>query len=185
MPTENMMVALIHWRIKPDDESISKFLNHWKTNNTIGNRKGLIAEFLSDSLKIADFPYITWHLDAESFGDFKSYVTVGLWHDAADFQEQVAHNFNDDKPMLEFEQYRRRRVVFRPVEWRIGDAAMPTGDSLGVENERSRGRPIGGLTPSGQPSDFGPICARIPGIPRPCRTRYGRGSNRSGDPTNR
>ena len=44
----SLMVALIHWRIKPDEESNEMFLNHWKTNNTIGNRSGLIAEFLSE-----------------------------------------------------------------------------------------------------------------------------------------
>ena len=72
MSTENMMVALIHWRIKPDEQNTRVFVTHWKTNNTIGDRSGLIAEFLSDSLPISDFPYITWHLDAESLGDFKS-----------------------------------------------------------------------------------------------------------------
>jgi hypothetical protein len=51
-----MIVALIHWRIKPDDNSKNAFLKHWKTENPITGRTGLIAEFLSDSLKIADFP---------------------------------------------------------------------------------------------------------------------------------
>jgi hypothetical protein len=133
MATNNMITALIHWRIKPDDSSNTAFLNHWKTNNTIGDRTGLIVEFLSDSLPIAAFPYITWHLDGESLGDFKSYVTIGLWADANDFKEQIASYFNDDKPMLEFEKYRRRRVVLRPVEWRIGETPLPKDDSQGVK----------------------------------------------------
>ncbi len=128
-----MIVALIHWRIKPDEASKKKFLNHWNTKNPISDRTGLIAEFLSDSLKIADFPYITWHLDPESFGDFKSYVTVGLWQDSDAFKEQVAAYFNDDKPLLPFEKYRRRRVMFRPVAWRIGGTELPKKDSLGVK----------------------------------------------------
>lgn len=127
-----MIVALIHWRIRPDDESIAAFLDHWKTNNTIGDRSGLMAEFLSDSLPMSDFPYITWHLDAESLGNFKSYVTVGLWQDAEAFREQVAAYFNDKKPMLPFEKYRRRRVIFSPVHWRIGHADLPESDSEGV-----------------------------------------------------
>src|SRR5437868_2976268 len=92
-----MIVALIHWRIRPDDESIEAFLDHWKTNNTIGDRPGLMAEFLSDSLSMSDFPYITWHLDAESLGNFKSYVTVGLWQDAEAFGEQVAVGESDKR----------------------------------------------------------------------------------------
>ena len=128
-----MIVALIHWRVRPDEHSIAAFLDHWRTNNTIGDRSGLMAEFLSDSLPMTDFPYITWHLDAESLGNFKSYVTVGLWQDADAFREQVANYFNDTKPMLPFEQYRRRRVIFNPVHWRIGDASLPITDSDGVK----------------------------------------------------
>jgi hypothetical protein len=128
-----MIIALIQWRIKPDDASRKAFLKHWKTKNPIGDRTGLVAEFLSDSLKIADFPYITWHLDPESLGDFRSYVTVGIWQDSDAFKEQVANYFNDDKPLLRFEKYRRRRVIYRPVGWRIGGTTLPDKDSLGVK----------------------------------------------------
>ncbi len=128
-----MIVALIHWRIRPDETSKNEFLGHWKTNNTIGDRSGLVAEFLSDSLPMTEFPYITWHLDSESLGNFKSYVTVGIWDDAEAFHEQVASYFNDHKPLLPFEKYRRRRVIFRPVDWRIGERSLPTDDSPGVQ----------------------------------------------------
>ena len=128
-----MIVALIHWRIKPDEESKQEFLAHWKIRNNIADRSGLIAEFLSASLPMADFPYITWHLDPESTGDFRSYVTVGLWQDSAAFRDQVAAYFNDDKPMLSFEKYRRRRVIFNPVEWRVGTALLPKTDTDGVQ----------------------------------------------------
>src|SRR4051812_19698334 len=95
---QEMIVVLIHWRIKPDGQNIAAFLSHWKTRNNIVNRKGLIAEFLSDSLPIAKFPFITWHLDGDSLGDHKSYVTVGLWADAKEFKKQIAKYFNDGKP---------------------------------------------------------------------------------------
>jgi len=124
-----MFIALIHWRIKPEPKHREAFLRHWKTNNTIPDRSALIAEFLSDSLPIKEFPYITWHLDPESSGDFKSYVTVGLWASAEAFNKQIAGYFNDEKPLLDFEKYRRRRVVFDPVASRIGDAKIPEHDS--------------------------------------------------------
>jgi hypothetical protein len=127
-----MIVALIHWRIKPNPRSKRAFFKHWKTKNMIPNRTGLIAEFLSTSLPMADFPFITWHLDPESSGDFQSYVTVGLWQDSDAFKEQVANYFNDSKPLLTFEKYRRRRVIFRPVEWRVGGSKLPEADSPGV-----------------------------------------------------
>jgi hypothetical protein len=128
-----MIVVLIHWRIRPDEESKAEFLNHWKTRNMIGDRSKLLAEFLSDSLPMTQFPYITWHLDAESLGNFKSYVTVGIWEDAEAFHKQIANFFNDEKPLLPFEKYRRRRVIFSPVEWRIGAIPLPASDSPGVQ----------------------------------------------------
>jgi hypothetical protein len=128
-----MIIALIHWRIQPDETSKSAFLDHWKTNNTIGDRTGLMAEFLSDSLPVKEFPDITWHLDSESLGNFKSYVTVGIWDDTEAFHKQVADYFNDDNPLLPFEKYRRRRVIFRPIEWRIGKRSLPPNDSPGVK----------------------------------------------------
>lgn len=126
----NQMIALIHWRIKLD--GVDKFLKHWRENNQINDRSGLIAEFLSDSLNPSDFPFITWHLDEQSLGNFRSYVTVGIWADGDAFADQIAQYFNDDRPMLAFEQFRRRRVVFNPVEWRVGSAPMPVADTPGV-----------------------------------------------------
>jgi len=42
-----MIVALIHWRVRPYEQSIAALLDHWRTNNMIGDRSGLMAEFLS------------------------------------------------------------------------------------------------------------------------------------------
>jgi hypothetical protein len=129
-----MIIALIQWRIRPDEESQSAFLHHWKTRNAIEDRTGLLAEFLSDSPPTSGLPIpITWHLDAESLGNFKSFVTVGLWDDAEAFRTQVAKYFNDEKPKEAFEKYRRRRVIFRPVSWRIGKATLPADDSPDVK----------------------------------------------------
>lgn len=128
-----MIIALIHWRIRPDQKNVDAFLEHWRTRNTIDDRSGLIAEFLSDSLTMKDHPYITWHLDAESLGNFRSYVTVGIWADEEAFKTQIARYFNDEKPILDFEKYRRRRVVFRPIERRIGAVPLPSTDTVGVQ----------------------------------------------------
>ena len=49
-------VVLVHWRIKPDGESINAFLKDWREVYTIGDRSGLIAEFLSECLSAKEFP---------------------------------------------------------------------------------------------------------------------------------
>lgn len=127
-----MVIVLIHWRIKPDQDSIDEFLDFWRTKTVVQDRTGLIGEILSDSLSPRDFSYITWHLDSESFGNNKSFVNVGTWSDGDKFHEQIGQYFNDDKPMLAFEKYRRRRTVLRPRCWRMGDGKLPAHDSAGV-----------------------------------------------------
>jgi len=127
-----MIIAMIHWRIKPEDEHVDAFLKFWRTLAIVDDRTELVGEFLSEVLTPKDFPYITWHLDPDSLGDNKSYVNVGTWGDEKAFQEQIGNKFNDDKPMLSFEKYRRRRILLRPKCWRMGDANLPEHDSGGV-----------------------------------------------------
>src|SRR5260370_7131082 len=62
-----MIVALIHWRIKPDDTSKNAFLKHWKTKNPITARTGLIHESFTTSLKFPPFPYLPSHYPPPSF----------------------------------------------------------------------------------------------------------------------
>lgn len=81
---------------------------HWRTKNSIHDRSQRISGFLGESLPMAAFPYITWHLDPESTGNFKSFVTVGILQDSDAFQGQIAKYFNDNGPLYEFEEYRRR-----------------------------------------------------------------------------
>lgn len=128
-----MHVVMVHWRIKPDEESVQAFLKHWRETNRVEDRTGLVAEFLSESLPVKDFPDTTWHLDSESLGDHRSFVNVALWREAKDFHEQIAKHYNDKRPMLSFEKYRRRRVVAETTDWRIGKFSLPTADSTGVK----------------------------------------------------
>jgi hypothetical protein len=123
-----MIIALNHWRIKPDNESVAAFLEHWRTIATVRDRTGLIAEYLSEVESTKAYPYITWHLDSESLGDYKSFVNVSIWQDANAFHEQLGKAFNDLLPMKDFEKYRRRRVMLTPNSWRIGASPAPSTD---------------------------------------------------------
>lgn len=127
-----MIIVLIHWRIKPEQEHVDAFLDFWRTKAIVEDRTGLVGEFLSETLAPGDFPYITWHIDPDNLGDHKSFVNVGTWADENAFQKQIGNKFNDDKPMLSFEKYRRRRMVVRPKCWRMGDGRLPIHDSGGV-----------------------------------------------------
>ncbi|HEV2866376.1 MAG TPA: hypothetical protein VGX37_07660 [Allosphingosinicella sp.] len=130
---DNMAIVLIHWRIKPEDKHVQTFIDDWKTKFTVKDRSGLVAEFVTESLDRTHFPYITWDLSGGDTGSFRSFVTVGLWQDADQFREQIAAYFNDKNPPLDYEQQRRRRVVLRPLLWRLGGAALPNYDFPGVK----------------------------------------------------
>jgi hypothetical protein len=123
---------LIHWRIKPEQKHIDDFLEFWRTKSIVENRTGLVGEFLSETLNQKEYPYITWHMDPDSLNDHKSFVNVGTWVDEKAFHEQIGKNFNDDKPMLPFEKYRRLRIVLRPKCWRMGHGKLPVDDSSSV-----------------------------------------------------
>lgn len=127
-----MIVVLIHWRIRPAQKHIDAFLAFWRSSAVVDDRRGLAGEFLSETLTGKDFPYITWDIDADNPGNYKSFVNVGLWADERAFQDQIAVHFNDRKPLLSFEQHRRRRIVLRPRCWRMGDGSLPFHDSGGV-----------------------------------------------------
>ena len=126
-----MFVILIHWRIKDGEDEA--FIKHWKTENSIADTEHLVHEYLSKSIPTSEKSYTTWHLDEASLGDHTSYVTVGIWDDGEAFQTQIAKYFNDKKPLLPFEKYRRRRVAFDPVAWRIGKAQATSHSSEGVQ----------------------------------------------------
>jgi len=118
-----MIIVLIHWRIKPD--KTADLVDFWKTQATVNDRLGLIQEVLSEAQSPRDFKYITWHLDPKSLGNFVSYENGGVWLDDAAFEEQIGKYFNDTGQLRDFEQFRRRRTVLKPIAWRIGNAQLP------------------------------------------------------------
>jgi hypothetical protein len=99
-----------------------EFLSYWSTRATISNRTGLIAEFLSE---VDQQRWIQWSSDEDS----TTFYNIGLWRDAAHFEEQVGRFIDLDRPQLEFEAAKRRRVFLAPARWRVGgtgDCRSPT-----------------------------------------------------------
>ena len=120
-----MVIALIHWKIKPD--MVDAFLDFWCNEAVVQDREGLIGEFLSAPCDMSELPWITWDL-AASDGAYRSFVNVGLWRDAEDFQDQIGKYFNRDAAPKAFEYERRRRTILRPQCWRIGESGLPVQD---------------------------------------------------------
>ena len=125
-----MVIVLIKWKIKPEQEST--FLTYWRQDATVTDRTGLIGEFLSE---VGSEPYITWELaepNTPAHPPHKVFVNIGIWADADTFHEQIGQYFNDKKPIEPFEAARRVRTVVHPTCRRMGSAALPGGDTEGV-----------------------------------------------------
>jgi len=135
MATQEISIVLIHWKIKKGSEE--EFERRWKTDFTIKNRNGLIGEFLSKvEQRDATHPYITWPIMCENLAHERKcthYINVGIWKSHDRFFKQVSQYMKDDKPPLEFEIERRRRVAVTPTQWRRGPAQLPIQDTLGTK----------------------------------------------------
>lgn len=124
-----MVIALIHWKIKPD--LVSEFLHYWQEEAVIQDRNGLIGEFLSEACDASKFPWITWDLTGCE-GVYRSFINVGLWDNADDFHDQIAKYFVASGEPKSFEHKERTRTILRPTRWRIGDSNLPLHDSGGT-----------------------------------------------------
>jgi hypothetical protein len=121
-----MRVILVEWRIKKGREN--DFLEYWSTRSTVPDRSGLIAEFLNRVESREQFPWIRWEFD----DGWTTFVTTGLWREAADFQENFGRFIDDTKPPMDFEAQRRRRILLAPERWRRGGSSLPSSDHPGV-----------------------------------------------------
>ena len=126
-----MIVVLIHWKIKPEDEMVAEFLKYWRKAAIIDDRQGLIGEFLTEAHSRSEYSWITWDL-TECEGEYRSFITVGLWNSAEEFHAQIGKHFGTSSGLESFEAKRRVRTVMKPKCWRMGDAMLPVHDSGGV-----------------------------------------------------
>jgi hypothetical protein len=116
-------IVVVEWKIKKGREC--DFLNYWATRSTIPNRAGLIGEFLSE---VDPKPWINWSLDE----GWTTYYNVGIWRDAAAFEDQIGKHIDNSRPPLEFEAGKRARVFLAPERWRVGATTLPVADPAGV-----------------------------------------------------
>lgn len=124
-----MIIVVVHWKIRP--ERVGEFLEFWKSAAVVNDRKGLIAEFLSEGHSTDDFDWITWPFTGCE-GLYRSFVNVGYWKSGEEFEEQVAEYFDSSAGPESFEAEPRQRTALKPKCWRIGNSRLPAQDSAGV-----------------------------------------------------
>ena len=123
-----LRVVIVHWKIKLGEEA--KFLEYWSTRSVVGDRSGLVSEYLSSVEEQDRAPWIIWQaLDTA----YTSYFNVGIWRDLDAFQDQIGRYIDNNRPLLPFEAKRRERVLLAPEAWRVGRSTPPTTDAPGVK----------------------------------------------------
>ena len=126
-----MIVALIHWKIKPEQEMVDEFLEYWRKTATVENRRGFIGEFLTEARLTTNYDWITWDLDGCE-GKYRSFINVAFWNSADGFHEQIGKKFETSTGLEPFEAQPRVRTALNPKCWRMGDTYLPVHDSGGV-----------------------------------------------------
>lgn len=123
---DGFAIVLIEWRIKPNQEAVSAFMEYWTKVAGIEDTAGLVGEFLSAPVP-ADELSLPVKVDDLGAGDSNSkawrFINVGLWKDIQTFYEQVGKHMTDKKQS--FEVKRRRRIILEPQEWRRGGWELP------------------------------------------------------------
>ena len=126
-----MTIVEILWHIKRGEEN--EFRKAWREKFTVGDRSELIGEFLSAPRTEVPDIYRSLNLDQNSAGDDVSYfVNVAIWTSFEAFKKEIEKYIpKPGTPQPPF-VVNRYRVVLDPIDWRIGQAKLPSADSEGT-----------------------------------------------------
>lgn len=124
----NIRMVVVHWKIKQGREA--EFLDYWGQRSVVADRSGLVGEFLSSVEDRGRFPWINMQTVSNSY---TSFFNIGIWRDAAAFDDQIGKYIDNARPPLPFEAERRERVLLQPERWRIGRTALSLADQPNVK----------------------------------------------------
>ena len=123
-----LRMVVVHWKIKQGREA--EFLDYWAQRSVVADRSGLVGEFLSSVEDRGRFPWINMQTVSTSY---TSFFNIGIWRDAAAFEDQIGKYIDNSRPPLPFEAERRERVLLQPERWRIGRTALSLADQPNVK----------------------------------------------------
>lgn len=126
-----MILAIIMWKILPDEKSQQDFLEYWANILNPAHKDELSGEFLSEPLtqEEAGFDCTVLGFPRAKETDYVPYFNVGLWNSVDAFHQEIIIPFvNADKHTFEYEM--RERMILRPRLWRSGQFHRPFNDML-------------------------------------------------------
>ena len=125
-----MVIVVIHWKIRPDEESVQAFREQWRTMEPPFTEH-YSAEFLSEPLAPEQVGFACTTFNVSSDVRYRSFFNVAVWTDAETFREDILGKVVAGRPKREdFEFDHRERMVLRPVMSRPGELPLPLGPGL-------------------------------------------------------
>lgn len=121
-----LRIAVVEWTIRKGREQ--DFLHYWSQRSVIPNRSGLISEFMTGPEGHEKWPWINWGASTPRT-DATIFYNIGFWRDEASFQEQIGKFIDSNRPPLDFELEKRKRLMLAPLRWRAGESTFPKTDS--------------------------------------------------------
>lgn len=127
-----MIVVEILWHIRVGKEE--DFRQAWREKYVVADRTHLIGEFLSAPVSDVPDMYKSWK--PEEVGDPKEpvsvFVNVAMWTSLDAFKAEIEKYI--PKPGQQQPDFvvNRYRIVLAPVDWRVGNASLPSVDSAGT-----------------------------------------------------
>lgn len=123
---DEMLIVVVAWSIVRGREE--EFLAYWSETEAIGDRGGLIAEFLNGVRGDDEMPCATWRCSP----DCSTFLNVGIWRSCAAFEEQLGAKIRNGKGPRPFEYEPRRRLFLGPQRWRLGGSLLPIREHAAV-----------------------------------------------------
>lgn len=128
-----MIIAIIHWRIKPTDVHVQAFLSKW-AHELLPPREILVGEFLSVPLSPDEVGFPNSDLGLGSREEYRSFINVGMWESTEAFRREVYEPFGKRTELYDFEVDFPERLILGPLMWRVGVHPMPKADKLSIDS---------------------------------------------------
>lgn len=129
-----MIVVIILWKVLPGDENRRAFFEHWAQALELGDRSGLVGEYLSRPLSQNEVEFDCSLLGVSAGDEYVPYFNVGIWDSLDAFRQQIIERIVEQGPEKhDFEYEPRKRMILAPQLWRVAGAQPPTEDQLQPE----------------------------------------------------
>jgi hypothetical protein len=87
-----MIIVIIHWKIRPDEDSIRQFRDSWRQMEP-PERANYVGEYLIDPLSKDKVGFACTTFNVSSSVKYRSFFNVGIWKDVDAYRTDIIESF--------------------------------------------------------------------------------------------